>query len=51
MVQHTRREGNEAAHDLAKYSFSFLEDIFWIEECPSTIRNTVQKDAIVLSNQ
>ena len=43
-TRHTRREGNMAAHGLAKYA-QFVDDfVTWMEEIPPIISSEISSD-------
>ena len=43
-TRHTRREGNKAAHGLAKY-VQFVDDfVTWMEETPPIINSEISSD-------
>ena len=43
-THHTRREGNKAAHCLAKYA-QFVDDfVTWMEETPPIINSEISSD-------
>lgn len=44
VVSHVCREGNRAAHIMAKCAISQLLDNIWVEECPSFIQHVVAAD-------
>ncbi|KAJ1439438.1 Ribonuclease H-like superfamily [Sesbania bispinosa] len=48
---HTRRQGNIAAHQLAKFACSQSADLVWIEEVPSCISSSILADVLAFSNQ
>ncbi|XWS75137.1 hypothetical protein CRYUN_Cryun01aG0059600 [Craigia yunnanensis] len=37
IIEHVRREANEASHTLAKSVMSTKNELFWVEECPDNI--------------
>ena len=43
-VQHTRREGNKAAHGLAQYAQHVDDYVTWMEETPTIIESAVASD-------
>uniref|UniRef100_A0A7N2LNA8 RNase H type-1 domain-containing protein n=1 Tax=Quercus lobata TaxID=97700 RepID=A0A7N2LNA8_QUELO len=43
-VQHTRREGNKAAHGLAQYAQYVDDYVTWMEETPTIIESAVASD-------
>ena len=48
-TRHTRREGNMAAHGLAKYA-QYVEDfVTWMEETPPIISSEISSDVNQLS--
>ncbi len=40
-VRHSQREGNNAAHVLAKLALNNYFDKIWLEKCPSSIQSIV----------
>ena len=43
-VRHTRREGNKAAHGLAKHAPSIYDFVTWVEETPPFINSVILSD-------
>ena len=48
-VQHLRRDGNRAAHGLARYAQNVNDFVTWMEETPTIINSEVVSDAVPLS--
>ncbi|XP_022735779.1 uncharacterized protein LOC111289202 [Durio zibethinus] len=49
MIEHTKREGNVAAHSLAQYSLQLNSDRFWVEDFPDSITLAVLMDIASLN--
>ena len=43
-VQHTRREGNRAAHGLARHAQAVNDFVTWMEETPTIINSKIISD-------
>jgi hypothetical protein len=50
-IQHTLREGNRAAHGLARAAVKLVMNKIWIEEIPEDIRDVVLLELCALSTQ
>lgn len=44
---HVRREGNTAAHSLAKFALNVDNELVWVEECPSWLEPAVLNDVLL----
>jgi hypothetical protein len=49
MIAHTKREGNQAAHELAKFAVRNQLDRTWVEEIPECISVIVSLELSALS--
>ena len=49
-VQHLRRDGNRAAHGLARYAQNVNDFVTWMEETPTIINSEVISDAVPIYN-
>ena len=46
---HTKREGNQVAHDLAKLAVTIPNCVIWMEDVPSDVVNSYQTDLAGIS--
>ena len=46
---HTKREGNQVAHDLAKLAVTIPNCVIWMEDVPSDVVNSYQADLAEIS--
>ena len=44
----TKRSGNQVAHTLAHYARHVSEDMYWMEEVPTSAMAALYKDSILL---
>ncbi|XP_012458080.1 uncharacterized protein LOC105778872 [Gossypium raimondii] len=47
-INHTRQEGNKAAHELTKFSSTLDNDLYWIEDYAACIHQAILDDAVNL---